>query len=314
MGQSYAVAFKGSESCQLIAVADVRSEAARILAEAAGCQSFESCEAMSDGISLDAVIVCTPPISHPDVSVHFLDRGIPVLCEKPFSIDLDGAMRMVAAAERTGVLLSMASKFRCVEDVVLAKDTLESGALGEVVCFENTFASRIDMSTRWNSNPDISGGGVLIDNGIHAFDIMRYFFGPVSHVHAVEGKRIQGLSVEETVYVLIRSASGVIGRIDLSWSVDAGGENYINIHGSQGYLSVGWKQSTYRHFTNSGQVVFGSGYDKVKALRGQIDSFARSIWGEETTLVTAEDAIASVEVVEAAYASLRQGRCIRIGK
>ena len=114
MAQSYALAFKGSESAQLVAVTDVQNNTARTLAEAAGCQSFESCEAMADGISLDALIVCTPPVSHPDVSVYFLERRIPVLCEKPFSIDLDSATRMVAAAQKTGVLLSMASKFRYV--------------------------------------------------------------------------------------------------------------------------------------------------------------------------------------------------------
>jgi predicted dehydrogenase len=202
----------------------------------------------------------------------------------------------------------MASKFRYVEDVVRAHQLVTSGLLGEIILFENAFTSRVEMSTRWNSNPEIGGGGVLIDNGTHSVDLMRYFLGPLAEVQVVEGKRSQQLSVEETVHIFVRSVGGVMGNIDLSWSINKEQENYLSIYGSQGTVKVGWKQSKYRLSSKSDWVLFGHGYDKVQAFRSQIENFSRAITGEERLLVTALDALASVEVVEAAYAALRRSQ------
>jgi predicted dehydrogenase len=236
-----------------------------------------------------------------------------VLCEKPFSIDSGSARAMVAAAARSGAILTMASKFRYVDDVVKAKSLLASGALGEIVLFENAFTSRVDMSSRWNSDPQVSGGGVLIDNGTHSLDIMRYFMGPIAEVQVVEGKRIQGLRVEDTVHVFARSAGGVAGSIDLSWSINKELDRYISIYGSNGTVAIGWKESKYRQFSSRDWVVFGKGYDKLQAFRSQIDNFAGAIAGKEALLITPEDAVASVEAIEAARLSLSGSRWAPVG-
>ncbi|MBW7938642.1 MAG: Gfo/Idh/MocA family oxidoreductase, partial [Candidatus Omnitrophica bacterium] len=211
-----------------------------------------------------------------------------------------------------GVILTMASKFRYVDDVIRAKSIVTSGILGEIILFENAFTSRIDMSNRWNSDPAISGGGVLIDNGTHSVDIMRYFLGPIAEVQAVEGKRVQGLGVEDTVRIFIRTVDGVMGSIDLSWSLNKELEGYIDIYGSRGTIRVGWRESKYHQSTSQDWVIFGKGYDKIQAFKRQIENFIKAIRGEETLLITAEEAIGSVEVVETAYRSLGTNNWISV--
>jgi predicted dehydrogenase len=313
IAQSYAQSFEGATNARLVAVADVRREAAKALAEAMGCAAFASHEDMAAGAELDAVIVCTPPASHPEICLSLVDHGKHVLCEKPLSIDSASARTMAEAARSAGVKFTMASKFRYVEDVVKTKGIVASGILGDIVLFENAFTARVDMGSRWNSNPEVSGGGVLIDNGTHSVDIMRYFLGPLADVQVVEGKRSQGLPVEETVRIFVRSASGVLGSIDLSWSINKELDSYINIYGSHGTVSVGWRESKYRQASGRDWVVFGKGYDKRQAFRAQIENFAGAIRGEQTLLITPEDAVASVEAVEAAYADLRRSHWVAVG-
>ncbi|HMF56922.1 MAG TPA: Gfo/Idh/MocA family oxidoreductase [Pyrinomonadaceae bacterium] len=314
IAQAYAQAFKECETAWLVGIADVRVEAARALAEEMNCRSFASYEAMAAGSELDAVIVCTPPITHPEICLFFLARKVHVLCEKPFSVDAASARAMCEAAKECGVKLTMASKFRYVEDVARAKSMVTSGMFGDVILFENSFTSRVDMSKRWNSDQRLSGGGVLIDNGAHSVDLMRYFLGPLAEVQVVEGKRSQGLSVEETVHIFVRSVSGIMGNIDLSWSINKEQENYISIYGSQGTIKIGWKESKYRHASNPAWVVFGKGYDKVQAFRRQIENFSRAINGDEQLLITSDDALASVEVIEAAYSALQQNQWTTVGR
>ena len=100
------------------------------------CSSRRDCE---------AAIVCTPPVTHPEICCWLLDRGIHVLCEKPLAIGPEEARAMLAAAERSDAQLTMASKFRYARDVVEAKSIVASGVIGDVVLFENAFTSRVDM-------------------------------------------------------------------------------------------------------------------------------------------------------------------------
>ena len=275
ISQGYAQAFLTCDQCEVVGVADVRPEAAESLAEVLGTKAFESYADMAEKCKPDAVLICTPPSTHPEICLDFIDRGVHVLCEKPFAVSSADSKKVIEAASAKGVKITMASKFRYVDDVIKAKQIVDSGILGDIVLFENAFTAWVDMSKRWNSDPKISGGGVLIDNGTHSFDIARYFLGPLAEVHVMEGRRAQNLKVEETVRVFVRSAKGVIGNIDLSWSINKELDRYISIYGSRGTVLVGWKESKYRQSSSSEWVNFGNGYDKVGAFRNQILNFAR---------------------------------------
>jgi predicted dehydrogenase len=311
IAQTYAQAFADTQHAELVAVADIRKEAAEAMASGMNCQSFERYEEMATSAALDAVVVCTPPATHARVGCYFLQHKVNVLCEKPLSIDSSSARLMLTTASENGVILTMASKFRYVDDVVRARSVVASGLIGEVIHFENTFAAHVDMASRWNADVAISGGGVLIDNGTHSVDLMRYFLGPIAEVYVVDGKRIQGLPVEETVHMVVRTTTGVTGSIDLSWTINKDA-SYISIYGSRGTIYIGWSESKYRESSKPGWVVFGSGYDKLQAFRSQLDNFALAVQGEQPLLITAEDAMASVRVIESAYRSLRQNRWMSV--
>src|SRR5215208_6993799 len=167
------------------------------------------------------------------------------------------------------------------------------------------------MSRRWISNKAASGGGVLIDNGTHSVDIIRYFLGPIDDVLAVEGRRVQTLAVEDTVQLFVRTASGARGTIDLSWSLDKERDSYIEIYGSNGTVRVGWKESKFRQATSPDWVVFGSGYDKIAAMRAQVENFCAALRGQEPLLIAVDDAIASVAAIEQAYRSLDTAQWVR---
>lgn len=307
IAQAYAQAFTQTTAAKLVAVADSRREAAEKMADAAQCQAFTDAESMADAVELDAVLVCTPPSTHREICCALMERGIHVLCEKPLAISSADAEAMIAAAEARGLHFTMASKFRYVADVQKAKELIANGTIGEVVLFENVFTGRVDMSTRWNSNPEIAGGGVLIDNGTHSVDVARFCLGELAEVQAMEGNRIQLLPVEDTAKMFIRSRKGVLGSIDLSWSVSKELPYFIAVYGSEGTILVGWRESKFRCAGDAEWAVFGAGYDKFAAFRGQIENFAGVVRGEEALVVTPEDALASVQVIEAAYRSLARG-------
>ena len=305
---SYLAALANNPLVELVAVVDPRASAAEAAATPHGATWHASTAALLEqqpGVS--AAIVCTPPSTHEAIAVELMRAGVHVLCEKPFSITAESARRMASTARATGVVLTMGSKFRYVQDVIEARARVLRGEIGEVVLFENAFTGRVDMSQRWNAVPAISGGGVLIDNGTHSVDILRYFLGPLAEVNAVEGKRIQNLPVEDTARLFVRSQTGVMGSVDLSWSLNKELDWYIQVFGSTGTVQVGWKQSRIKQGTGAWQT-FGSGYDKVQAFRGQLQNFARAIRNEEPLRITWEDAVASVDVVEAAYESMNHSR------
>jgi predicted dehydrogenase len=220
------------------------------------------------------VLICTPPSAHAQIAGHFLAKRIAVLCEKPFAVDLTAARALAAASEAHHTLLTMASKFRYVQDVIRAKSILASGILGDIILFENVFASRAKMADRWNSDPAISGGGVLIDNGTHSVDIIRYFLGPIAEVLAVEGKRVQTLAVEDTVQMFVRTASGARGTVDLSWSIDKERDSYIEIHGANGTVKIGWKESKFSQATSRDWVVLARAMTRLArcAVRWRISA------------------------------------------
>jgi predicted dehydrogenase len=312
IAQSYVAVFGGLRLAHVVGVADPMVARARKVAQALDCPAFASHDELLAEMDVDAAVICTPPATHVEVGLDLVERGVPVLCEKPLALNLPSARKLVDASTTAGVPLTMAAKFRYVEDAVRAKSIVDSGELGDVVLFDNIFASHAPMVGRWNADPAVSGGGVLIDNGTHSVDIARYFLGSITDVMAVAPRRVQDVAVEDTAQMFIRSADGVCGTIDLSWSLDMQADRYISIYGSEGTINVGWHESKFRPASGADWVKFGDGYDKVGAMRAQVANFCGALQGREELLITAEDAVASVAVIEAAYASMESSRWVPV--
>ncbi|HSN10761.1 MAG TPA: Gfo/Idh/MocA family oxidoreductase [Propionibacteriaceae bacterium] len=312
IGHAYAEALRQVEEVELVAVADVRQDAGQRLAEAHGVRHVVDPLTFAHQDVLDLVLLCTPPSTHEPLAVAFLEAGVPVMCEKPLAPSRAAGQHIVAVAAATGTPLTMASKFRFATDVIEARAIIQSGMLGELISAEVAFAAPVDMSQRWNSDPAVSGGGVLIDNGTHAVDVLRYLLGPIDSVLATTSSRGSGLGVEDTALVLTRTADDRLGSIALSWSVNRLTDRYLAVFGTEGSLEVGWQSSRSRLRSNSSDVPFGVGYDKFTALGGNVRNVARAIRGLEPLMVTPLDALASVAVVEAAYDSARSGAWTRV--
>jgi predicted dehydrogenase len=313
IGTSHLEALSQVTDAQLDAVVDPRRAAAEAVAEQKGVRWFEDYKDPALLDFIDAVIICTPPNLHYEISRHFLLNGKHVLCEKPLTISSAHAEELVRLADEGDLELMMASKFRYDDDIVKAKAILEAGILGRVVLYENTFCGKAMMKDRWNASREIAGGGVLIDNGTHAVDIARYLLGPIQEVQAQNGIFAQGLEVEDTARLQFRTKAGVIGMIDLSWSINKEVDTFISVFGSEGTLLIGWKGASYKQDGNSRWVNFGTGYDKIGALKKQLENFVGTVAGTARPLITPEDALASVKAIETAYASTRQNNWLTVG-
>lgn len=312
IAQTYAQAFQQSANCKLVAAADINEESAQAFAEPFGAKAFSDYKQLAENTKIDAVIVSTPPNTHPEIAMYFMRRGVHVLCEKPLCLSVREANEMIETAEETGVTFTMATKFRYCEDVVKAKSILASGILGEIIQFENAFTAKVDMSKRWNSRKEIAGGGVLIDNGTHSVDIIRYFLGAIEEILALETSGTQNLAVDENVKLLAKTVSGVVASVDLTWGINKELPNFISVYGANGTLHIGWRESRYKLNSSPDWTVFGKGYDKVQAFRSKIENFAGAIRGTEELLIKPEGALASVEAIEAAYRSLNENLWTRV--
>ncbi len=306
IAQTYAQAFQQSECCQLVAVADINRNSAKAFAEPFGAKVYADYKTFAEKTKIDAVIISTPPNTHLEIADFFMRKGVNVLCEKPLCLNVAEAKSMIATAEQTGVKFTMATKFRYCADVVKAKSILASGVLGEVVQFENAFTAKVDMSKRWNSDREISGGGVLMDNGTHSVDIIRYFLGAITDILALETSGTQNLSVDENVKLLAKTENNVAASVDLTWGINKELPNFISVYGTNGTLHIGWRESKYKLNSSPDWTIFGAGYDKVQAFKSKLENFRNAIVEGEELLTKPEDALASVEVIEAAYKSLNQ--------
>ncbi len=313
LGRAGAVHFDVCRSLpdvEVVAVCDP-SPAARHTACSAGVRAYADLAPLLAREALDAAIICTPPADHAALATACLEAGLHVLCEKPLALTIWDGLEMLLTAIRARRQVLLACKFRHVPEVVRAREMVQAGDLGEPVAFEVSFCSPVSMSGRWNAQPERAGGGIIIDNGCHAFDIASYLFGSISRVQAIPVKSLQTLPVEDSASLIVWAGNGVIGKVDLSWSLSTGRESYLVVHGSRGTVEIGWRRSRV-WLAGQGWRQIGGPYDKVEAHRRMHRGFIDSVSNHGRPWISAAERLQAVAAVEAAYRSLKSGAAERV--
>ncbi len=244
------------EGVEVAAFCDTNRAALAAAAEKFGVKrSYSDCHKMLAAERLDAVSVCTPNAFHAAPTIAALQAGAHVLVEKPIAMNATEGRRMVAAARRAKRLLMVAFNNRWLADAQYLRRCVESGLLGEIYYGEAVYMRRSGIPG-WGAFVDkkLSGGGPLIDVGVHMLDLALFLMGhpkPVAAfgaTYTMFGKRsdwfagmgrwdAEKFSVEDFGVGLVRFDNGATLTLKASWAANIGeDQHYVMLMGSEGGL------------------------------------------------------------------------------
>lgn len=179
IAQVHAQALSAYKGTQLAACADIRPERAQAMAEAYGCQAYDSLEAMLDAEALDAVHICTPHVLHTPMAAQLAEKGLPIFTEKPPAIDRVQWKRLEEIARR--VPLGVCFQNRYNPSVEEAHRLVESGRYDALLGARAFVTWRREApyytESGWRGAWASEGGGALINQSIHTLDLMIGFMG-----------------------------------------------------------------------------------------------------------------------------------------
>ena len=230
------------DNAVLIGVADARYESAVRFAAAKGVRAFATVDEMLACKEIDVVTICTPSGFHADVAVKAANAGKHIICEKPMAITTEQLERMTEACERNGVLLSSIAQARFTDGVQMAKQAVENGSLGRLVCadvymkFNRT--QEYYNSSAWRGTKAVDGGGALMNQGIHGVDLLLYLAGDVKSVYAVAKTLARDIEVEDTLSAVLEFKSGATGVIQATTSVYPGYPRRLDLNGTNGSITI----------------------------------------------------------------------------
>lgn len=170
-------------------------------------------------LDLDLLFVCTPNYLIPTIAVAALDQGKHVFCEKPPGRSLEDIVQIRAAEARNpGGRLLFGFNHRHHPGIVDAKAIIDSGALGEILTLRGVYGKGggYDYHTSWRNDPEVGGGGILLDQGIHMLDLFRLFVGDFVEIAAMRGITAFPVPVEDNAFVLLRTERGQLAQLHSS--------------------------------------------------------------------------------------------------
>ena len=251
---------------------------------------------------VDAVVIAVPNALHRDVAIAAASSGKHVLVDKPMACTVEHADEMIKAADANGVVLVPFHNTRFAAPFVAAHGLVASGRVGQITGLRASFGHGGPQTwapqAKWFFDPKQSGGGCLIDLGVHVIDLIRYVTGEnITDVAAVLTRRKS--DVETDAQLLVSMDGGAIGTIHASWSSRSGPDHQLTVIGTDGTL----------HLDNRTPLTFidtDGARERVElpdATSSPLAELLAAIAGAREPSITAEDGRAAVSVVQAAYMS-----------
>ncbi len=307
MGRWHLNAYKQNPLVELAAFVDSDVSKAQKFSKETGGRAYASHEDMIKNEKLDGVSLCTVPASHYQIVLDLLKAGIHILCEKPLAVSVIEAEAMAKRAEEKNKLLLTAFKFRFFEEVQRAKELLDKNSLGRILNFRLMFGGYMNMEGSWYANKEISGGGIIMDNGPHAFDLIRYLLGDIQKVSA-EVTTSQNITVEDTAHISCVLQNGAKGVIDVSWTTPVPAKTYLEIYGEDGCLLLDFNGLSYKFKTWDEFKRIPNAGDTKAAFARQIDHFVGAIVTKSPSVTKNQDGLTAQKWIESAYRSVESKR------
>jgi len=303
MGRWHYRGYRETLGVEIVGFVDEQFDRAQSFAEEAKCRAYKSHRELIANEKLDGVSICTVPASHREIVLDLLNAGVNVLCEKPLATSLGEAQEMIHVANQKRLLLLTAFKFRFLEEVQAAKRLLEQGGLGKILGFRLMFGGYMNMEGSWYANKKISGGGIIMDNGPHAFDLVQYLLGEIKDI-SVQASHFQNIAVEDTAQITCQLVNGARGVIDTSWSLAVPSQNYLEVYGEDGTVMLDPKGLSYKFKTWSEWKRIPSVGDMKTVFIRQVGHFVEAIKTKKPLIVQNEDGLKAQEIIAKAYGSM----------
>jgi predicted dehydrogenase len=319
------------DDVEVVALCDRNPEAVRAAAEQFGVKrTYCEYAEMLAAEKLDAVSVCTPNAFHMAPTIAALEAGAHVLCEKPIAINAAQGRRMVAAARKAKRLLMMGFDMRWSPDAQYLKRCADAGMLGEVYYGEAAYMRRSGIPS-WGVFADkkLSGGGPLIDVGVHMLDLALFLMGhpkPVAAYGAAYtkfGKRAdyfggfgpwdaEKFSVEDFGVGMVRFDNGATLMLKASWAAHiAEDEGYVMLMGTEAGLHTS-PARIFRQEQGALVNVTPSHLPQVDLYAEEIAQFVRAIREGAPSPVPGEHGLTATQILDAIYKSAATGAEVAI--
>ncbi|MYC29101.1 MAG: Gfo/Idh/MocA family oxidoreductase [Chloroflexi bacterium] len=276
-----------------------------------GSGFFGSYQQAAEAEEIDALYVCTPHHLHREHSELGIGNGKHILVEKPITQDIDSAKNLLSSAKNAGVTLMVAENVRFLAQVRLCKRLLDEGTIGSVRLIQ--FQEEYPFAPgSWRSSLAQSGGGVLIDGGIHKIHAMRYLAGEPVSVSAIEPPKVmEGREGEDSMVLQLRWAGGAAGIINHSWTAATPLRPSLTIAGTRGRISL--EIGDGRVFLDTGQKTRSWNLEPdFGGIPAMVREFEASISGGRAPETSGEEGLNDLKLVLAAYDSAQTGKEIRL--
>jgi len=310
---------------EIVAVSDSNEANAREIAKLTGARAvYSDYRKMLENEDIDIVDICTPNVFHSEVSVSALLAGKHVLCEKPDAVSPVEAQKMADAAASSGKVMMTMRNNRFTPSSQYLKRFADEGGLGEIYTGRCGWIRRRGIPGKggWFTTKALSGGGPLIDLGVHFIDLAMWFMGnpkPVSVSAATYTKFANGepnFDVEDLATGFIRFDNGSTLQIEFSWASNIEEEiNFVELRGTKAGASL--RMGELKLFSeDAGHLI---DIQPVRARNGSVPMhddniyhFVDCVKGRTEPTITPEQGVDMIKILSAIYESAELGAEIRI--